>query len=491
MGINLKELVIGLPVELYRGGKNVSINGLCSNSKLVAPGNLFIAKKGMTHDGAQYIDEAIASGAIAILTDTPNPFLKEITQIITNQVGLIESEFAARYYGDPSKSLFMVGVTGTNGKTTTSYLVKYIFDALRLFCGIIGTIEYIIRDQHFTAQLTSPDIITNQKLLREMIRQKCTAAVMEVSSFGLEQGRVEKIDYDVAIFTNLSHDHLDYHKTMEAYADAKAKLFQKLKPKGIAVLNLDSPWSEKMRDATSADILTYGFNPKADLYAHSFKGMPDETHFSISFKDQTLSFVSKLIGRFNVYNCLAAIGAALCKGIAFQSLPEIIMNFPRVRGRLERVEHLNDFHIYVDYAHTPDAMEKVLLALSDLKERNILTLFGCGGNRDHLKRPQMAQVVEKYSDFAVITSDNPRNEDPLTICREIACGFTRSKDHFSIEVDRRLAIEQIIKMAKPKDLILIAGKGHETYQTFSYQTFPFDDRQVAQEIANRVKRSAQ
>ncbi|MCC5832642.1 MAG: UDP-N-acetylmuramoyl-L-alanyl-D-glutamate--2,6-diaminopimelate ligase [Chlamydiales bacterium] len=482
--MNLKHLISGLPVELYKGGRDIPITGLCSHSKLVAPGNLFIAKKGTVDDGAKYIEEALASGAAAILTDLPNPFLKEVVQIIAADVSAVESEIAARYYGNPSQELFMVGVTGTNGKTTISYLVKHIFDACGLSCGMIGTIEYIIGRHHFAAQLTTPEIITNQKLLKEMVKQKCSTAVMEVSSIGLDQGRVAKIDYDAAIFTNLSQEHLDYHKTMEAYAEAKAKLFQELKPAGIAILNADSPWSARMRKDCSARLLTYGFDAHADLFAHSIELMPDQTRFCVTYQGRTLPFAWRLIGRFNVYNSLAAIGTALTKGIPFEALPEIIAHFPSVRGRLEPVENLNGFHIYVDYAHTPDALEKALLSLYEVKRGRILTLFGGGGNRDRTKRPQMAKAVEKYSDFAFVTSDNPRNEDPLSICEEIAQGFKKS--NFLIEVDRRSAIERAIEMANPEDLILIAGKGHETYQIFAHQTLPFDDRQIAQEIANRV-----
>lgn len=482
--MNIKQLIAGLSVELYKGGKDVVITGLCSHSRLVAPGNLFIAKKGTVDDGAKYVEEALASGAAAILTDLPNPFLKDVVQIVTEDVRLSEAELAARFYGDPSHSLFTVGVTGTNGKTTIAYLVKHIFDHFTIPCGMIGTIEYIIGQHHFVAELTTPEVITNQKLLREMVKQKCAAAVMELSSIGLHQGRVSKIGYDVAIFSNLSPEHLDYHETMEAYADAKAQLFEGLEEGSLAIFNADSEWSERMQKKCSSAKLTYGLKEGADLYAHSIEFKTDQTNFCISFRGKTLPFSWKLIGRFNIYNCLAAIGAALWKGIAFEALASVIKSFPPVPGRLEQVENLSDLHIYVDYAHTPDALQKALLSLHEIKKGKILTVFGCGGNRDRVKRPQMAKAVEKYSDFAFVTSDNPRSEEPLSICKEIAKGFTTK--NYVIEVDRRMAIECAIEMASPQDLILIAGKGHETYQIFAHQTLPFDDRQVAQEIANRV-----
>ncbi len=482
--MNLKQLIANLPIEVYKGTKDIPISGLCAHSKLVAPGNLFIAKKGMSDDGSKYLEEALASGASALLTDMPNPFLKNVTQLITPDVRALEGELAARFFGWPSRSLFMVGVTGTNGKTTTAYLIKHLFDHLHIPCGLIGTIEYIIGGHHFAAELTTPEVITNQKLLREMVKQKCEAAVMEVSSIGLDQGRVAQIDYDVAVFTNLSPEHLDYHETMEAYAEAKAKLFRTLEPQSTALFNVDSPWADTMRKGCLAQQLTYGFSDTADLQAHSLELLPDQTRFALTYQGQTLFFSWNLIGRFNIYNCLAAVGVALAKKIPFESLPKAIACFPPVPGRLERVDTPSGLHIYVDYAHTPDALEKALLSLREVKQGKIYTIFGCGGNRDKMKRTLMAEVAEKGSDFTIVTSDNPRSEDPLAICEDIARGF-RGK-HFLIEVDRRMAIERAIELASVDDLILIAGKGHETYQIFAHQTLPFDDCQVAREIANRV-----
>ncbi|MCH9627774.1 MAG: UDP-N-acetylmuramoyl-L-alanyl-D-glutamate--2,6-diaminopimelate ligase [Chlamydiales bacterium] len=482
--MNLKQLIADLPIEVYKGAKDIEITGLCSHSKLVAPGNLFIAKKGMTDDGAKYLEEALASGASALLTDMPNPFLKNVTQLITPDVRALEGELAARFFGSPSRSLFMVGLTGTNGKTTTAYLIKHLFDYFNVPCGLIGTIEYVIGRHHFAAELTTPEVITNQKLLREMVKQKCEAAVMEVSSIGLDQKRVAGIHYDVALFTNLSQEHLDYHKTMEMYAEAKAKLFHNLDAQATALFNADSPWSDYMRKGCSAQQVTYGFADRADLRVHALELLPNQTRFSLTYQGETLSFSWSLIGRFNVYNCLAAIGAALAKHIPFKSLPEAIARFSSVPGRLERVENQAGLHIFVDYAHTPDALEKALHSLREVTKGKIYTIFGCGGNRDRTKRALMAEVAEKGSDFSIVTSDNPRSEDPLAICEEIVCGFTGKQ--FLIEVDRRMAIERAIEKASTDDLILIAGKGHENYQIFAHQTLPFDDCQVAREIANRV-----
>jgi UDP-N-acetylmuramoyl-L-alanyl-D-glutamate--2,6-diaminopimelate ligase len=481
--MKLKKLITGLPIEIYKGGQDIEITGLCIHSKLVAPGNLFIAKKGSVDDGSKYIEEAIDSGAVAVLSDLPNPFLKNSVQLIHPNPAEVEAELAARFYNNPSKSLFVIGITGTNGKTTTSYLIKHFLDQLGIACGLIGTIEYIIGSYHFEAKLTTPDIITNQKLLKEMVKQGCLASVIEVSSQGLAQDRCKYIDFDVAIFTNLTQDHLDYHKTMEAYANEKAKLFNSLDPHKIAIVNYESPWTAVITQQCKAPLLTYGFSQEADLYADAIQLSACNTEFRVHYRSEQADFKSNLIGRYNILNSLCAIGTCLAKGIPLRNLPPLLNTFKPVSGRLEKVETSRKLNIFVDYAHTPDALEKVLACLREIKQGKIITVFGCGGDRDRGKRAKMGKAAEEGSDFTIITSDNPRSEVPQTICSEIASGFSRTD--FTIIVDRKEAIAKAIEMASGKDLILIAGKGHETYQHFSFQTIPFDDRKVAQELANR------
>src|ERR1700722_15861752 len=481
--MRLKKLIADLPIEVYRGGHDVEISGLCSHSRLVAPGNLFIAKKGSIDDGAKYIEEAVLSGVSAILTDLPNPFLKGVAQLIHPSPAEIEAKIAARFYGYPSEELYVVGVTGTNGKTTTTYLIKHLFDQLGFPCGLIGTIEYIIGKHYFDAERTTPDVVTTQKLLKEMVKQGCTASVMEISSHGLAQRRCDQISFDLAIFTNLSQDHLDYHKTMEAYAKEKAKLFSSLGEGKTAIVNNESTWKEQLLAGCSAHVLTYGFSDQSDLYADAITLNSNATEFTVHFKGEKAHFCWKMIGRYNVLNCLAALAACLIRGTPLQTLPNLVQTFPSVPGRLEKVENFGGLNLFVDYAHTPDALTNVLTCLQEIKQGKIITVFGCGGDRDRGKRPQMGVAAQEASDFTIITSDNPRSEDPQKICEEIAAGF--SSPNFTIIVDRRQAIEKAIEMATPKDLILIAGKGHETYQLFAYQTIPFDDRKIAQEIANR------
>ena len=482
--MKLKKLITGLPITVYKGGLDVEITGLCAHSRCVGPGNLFIAKKGSVDDGAKYIEEALSAGATAILTDLPNPFLKGIVQLVHPFPERVEGALASRFYQNPSQELYVVGVTGTNGKTTTTYLVKHLLDQLGSPCGLIGTIEYLVGSYRFEADRTTPDAITNQKLHREMVKQGCKAVAMEVSSHGLAQGRCDQIDFDAAVFTNLSQDHLDYHHTMEIYAQEKAKLFTSLSSNKTAIINNESHWKDEMIANCRAKILTYGFTPECCLYADELYLSPSRSAFTIHYQGQKVRFVWDLIGRYNILNCLAAVGVCLSKKIPLAQLSAPVESFPGVCGRLEKVENRRGLNMYVDYAHTPDALEKVLNCLQELKQGRIITVFGCGGDRDKTKRPQMGKAAEKGSDFTIVTSDNPRSENPRQICEEIATGFSTSD--FKIVTDRRLAIEQAIQMATVKDLILIAGKGHETYQLFSHQTLPFDDKKISQEIANRV-----
>lgn len=488
--MKLKKLLKDIPVQNVKGSKEIEITGLCSNSKQVSPGNLFVARKGRAEDGAYYIPEAIASGAVAILTDIYDPSLKNVTQIVHPNVGLIEGMLAAHYYHFAADELFMIGITGTNGKTTTSFLVKHLLDKLKSPCGLIGTIEYIIGKQRFQATRTTPDVVSNHKMLREMVLQGCKSAVMEVTSHALDQGRVEYVDYDVAIFTNLSIDHLDYHGTMDDYCFAKSRMFRSLNPDKskkkqpyptTAVVNADSPWRSKITEGCTAKILTYGIDSLADLRASDIVLSATGTRLQLRYLEKTVSCAWPLIGRFNVYNCLAAIAVGLVRGEPLEKLADMMRTFPSVPGRLEAVSNPLGLKIYVDFAHSDDALANVFECLEEVKEGRIITVFGCGGDRDHTKRPLMARVCEQFSDITIVTSDNPRSEDPAAICQEVAQGFQKSSSYY-IEPDRRLAIKKAIECAESKDIILIAGKGHEIYQVFAHKTIEFDDRKVAAQI---------
>lgn len=498
--MKLKKLFKDLKNIQIKGAKDPEISGICSNSKLAAPGNLFIARKGLVSDGTQYIAEAIQAGAVAIVTDMYDPSLKNIVQVIHLNPSAIEGVLSAIYYKFPSDELFMVGITGTNGKTTTSFLVKYLLDNLaekqKNHTGLIGTIEYIIGQQRYQAIRTTPDVISNQKMLREMCKQGCTAAVMEVTSHALDQGRVSHVYYDAAIFTNLTIDHLDYHETMDAYCNAKNTLFRTLgnnssekqkKKSPVAVVNADSPWLEKIIEGCKTKILTYAIENSADLKASEIKLTPSGTDFMLSYQGNCFSVSIPLVGRFNVYNCLGAIGAALVYGASLERIIDLLSRCPSVPGRLEPVSNVDNLKIYVDFAHTSDALENVLECLNELKTGKIITVFGCGGDRDKSKRPLMAAVAENYSDMSIVTSDNPRNEIPEAICNEIVRGFKDSMKYV-VEIDRKKAILKAIEMANSEDIILIAGKGHEMCQIFAHKTIEFNDRKVAEELCkSRLK----
>jgi UDP-N-acetylmuramoyl-L-alanyl-D-glutamate--2,6-diaminopimelate ligase len=488
MKVKLKQLIKGIPFLEVKGSKEVEITGLCNNSKLAVPGSLFFAKKGEKYHGNSFIPEVKAAGCAAVATDMFDPFLKDIVQIIHPDIRALEPLIAERFYGYPSKKLLCVGITGTNGKTTTSYLIKHLFDALDLPAGLIGTIEWIIKNTVLPSRLTTPDIITNQKLLNEMVSVGCKSVVMEVSSHALDQKRVAGIDFDIAIFTNLTEDHLDYHSSMEEYASAKAKLFASLSknkepgksyPK-FAIINQDCMWYKEMIENLTVSLLTYGISSDADVRAQNIQLHPHGSECQICYKDQVIPFRTSLIGKFNISNSLAVAATAIALGIDLSKALSILSSFKAVPGRLEKVENKLNKNIFVDYAHTEDALRNVLETLKELTKGRLLCVFGCGGNRDKQKRPKMGAVVEKLADVLFVTSDNPRGESPESIVEDILMGI-QDKKKVCVEVDRRHAIEKAISQMKKDDVLLIAGKGHEDYQIFSNHTIHFDDRIVAKE----------
>lgn len=435
-------------------------------------GDLFFAHRGADFDGNRFIPDAIAAGAVAVVTDLYDPFCS-LTQMITPSVNEMKIELAKRFYNFPAKKLKMVGITGTNGKTTTSYLVRHLLDD----CSLIGTIEAIVGNHHFPSQLTTPDVIDLQKLLQTMVNAGSKECVMEVSSHALQQKRVAGIGYDIAVFTNLTQDHLDYHHSMENYFLAKEKLFTSLSPKATAILNADCPYHKRIK--TSAKKLTYGIDSPADLRAFDIKCDPESIEFTLVHEKTSVRIVAPMIGKFNIYNCLAAIGVALISKIPLQKIAKRLTSFPPVSGRMQRVPNGLGLHVFIDYAHTADALDVTLKTLKPLCEGRLFVLFGCGGDRDQDKRAKMGDVASKLADQLMITSDNPRSEDPLSICQTIASGCL-GKNYF-IEPDRKKAIETLIEMAKPDDCLLIAGKGAERTQTFADKTYPFDDKEVIEQ----------
>ncbi len=476
--IKLKKLIDALDIKVAKGSKDIEITGLSSNSKQVGPGFLYIAKRGKLHDGNQYVSDAIQAGAVAILSDLFNPFLEGVTQLITSDTTKIEALLAAKFYDYPHEKLFLVGITGTSGKTTTSYLIHHLFK----HSGLIGTIESIIGDHRIKSDLTTPDCVTCYKLLKEMCSAKLSSAVMEVTSHALSQNRVDGILFDVALFTNLTPEHLDYHSSMEAYAKEKAKLFSRLKKNGAAILNADDPWAAHMK--TNHSIITYGIEKEADFRAEEIQMDLSGTKFTLHYRGKMENIKLPLIGKFNVYNALGAIAAADFKGIEMSEIKKQVASFKSVAGRLQSVPCKEGSYVFVDFSHKTDALRNVLQTLDQLRKGRIITIFGCGGNRDKEKRPQMARVAEEYSDIVIVTTDNPRNEDPDEIIREIQKGFL--KKNYLIESCRKKAIEKGLSLLEKGDTLLIAGKGHETNQIFRERSIFFDDVQVARELANVI-----
>ena len=460
--MKLKQLIASLNVQVLNP-QDVEITGLCNDSRKCKPNDLFFAKKGDAH-----IDEALAAGAVAIVATSSAPH--HVPQIITDNIQHLEMQLVKRFFDEPASKLKMIGITGTNGKTTTSYLIKHVLGD----CGLIGTIETIIGDKHYPAKLTTPDPITLHQRLAEMVNAQQTACVMEVSSHGLEQNRVAGIDFDIGIYTNLSQDHLDYHHTMDRYAQAKAKLFASLLPVATAIINQDCPYHILM--TSDATTMTYGVDTTAHLRAFDVVLSPTNMAFTLVHGKQQKRMTCPLIGRFNVYNWLAAIVVALQSGLSLDHIAAKLKTFPGVPGRMEQIPNTRGIHVFVDYAHTPDALKNVLTTLREITSGRLLTLFGCGGDRDHEKRPYMGAVATDLSDHAIITNDNPRTENPKNICEQILAGCTILPD---VELEREKAIAKLLAMAEPGDTVLIAGKGHESTQTLATGTRPFSDRLIA------------
>lgn len=476
----IKFLLDAIPTLRIQGAEDTEITGICSHSKQIAPGNLFVVRRGKRYDGSQFIQQAIQAGATAILTERYHSSFS-IAQLIHPDISWAEEQCVLHYYGFPSKALRVIGITGTNGKTTTSYLIKHLLDAAGISCGLIGTIESIIGGHHFPSSLTTPDFATNQKTLFAMKQASHQAVVMEVSSHALVQERVRGIDFSAALFTNLTREHLDYHQTMEEYAAAKRRLFTSLSPEGKSIINVDDPHASFFYSPTS---ITYGMHNAAFLKASDIVLTENETIFTACTADQTARIESQLIGRFNIYNILSALTVGLSFGISLEESARHLRFFSLVPGRLSRVPNDLGVHIFIDYAHTPSALENVLLTLRELKRGQLITVFGCGGERDQGKRPEMGRIAEELSDSVIVTNDNPRGEDPLSIALEIAQGM---KETAHIELNRHVSIEKAIKMAQRGDIVLIAGKGHEKVQIFANQILPFDDWAVAHEIASHLR----
>ncbi len=482
MSLPLDKLLARAGVPLPPGAAGTSIDALCHDSRRAAPGSLFFALPGAHADGAKFALDAIGRGASAILSETVVPGCPVPQALVTNARDAM-ADVARAFHGDPAASLKTVGITGTNGKTTTAFLVKHLLDAAQMRCGLLGTIRYVVGEKTLPATHTTPESADVQELFAKMRDAGSRAVVMEVSSHALVQQRVRGVEWDAAVFTNLTQDHLDYHRTMDAYFDAKASLFETMYhqagKRGKGVINLDDRYGLRLieRLPKPAKPLTYGLGVHADFRAIDARSDVNGTQFKLEAKGRQYLVRLPLIGRFNVSNALAALAAAAALGLEIRAAVQALANAPQVPGRLERVPARRNFSAYVDYAHTDDALTNVLGTLRDLGPRRLIVVFGCGGDRDRAKRPLMARATEQLADYAIVTSDNPRTEDPDEIIADVVAGFRGSA--FEVLADRREAIYRALSLADEKDIVLIAGKGHETYQEVNGRRSPFDDVSVA------------
>lgn len=479
MFMKLRQLIKNIPHLEVKGSKDIEITGIASHSERVAPGCLFIAKRGKSFDGNAFIPEALRSGAVAVLSDMFDPSLRTVTQLIAKDVEGVEGYLAAAFFDFPSKDVHVVGITGTSGKTTTSYLIRHLFSHCGRQSSLIGTVSYIIGERESSASRTTPDVITNQKFLKETVRAGIEVCVMEVSSHALSQGRVDHIDFDTAVFTNLTHEHLDYHKTMDAYAEAKSKLFSSLgkKKDSLAVFNAQDPFAECILKNASVRRVSFAIEEKADVVARNLEVSSHGTCFLLEWEGRAIPVEIPLMGRFNVQNALAAAAVFLARGYSVEDVALGMKTMAPPPGRLERIRNEHGLTIFVDYAHKEDALRKALITLRESNPERIIVVFGCGGDRDTQKRPKMGKVAEELADIVIVTSDNPRSENPQDIIDEICSGFSQKKH--VVFFDRKEAIEHAISVAGKGDIVLIAGKGHEKEQIFARETVVFDDCEVA------------
>lgn len=479
--MNLQKLISHLYQVPYTLDQNPIITSIEMDSREVKTGSLFVCIRGYTVDGHQFAQIAEKNGAVAILAEEHVDV--SIPVIVVKDTKRALATLADVFYGQPTHQLHLIGVTGTNGKTTTTHIIDKIFRAYHKKTGLIGTINTKIGDEIFETKNTTPESLTLQKYFKHMVDNGVDTAIMEVSSHALDLGRVHGCDYNIAVFTNLTQDHLDYHKTMEEYAHAKSLLFSQLgnrydvKHPKFAVLNHDDEAFELFKRSTAAMVITYGIDNDSDIMAKNINMTSSYTTFQLVTPIGTVDVKMNLIGKFSIYNVLAATAACIVSNIPLDVIHSVIENLEGVPGRFEVINAGQDFTVIVDYAHTPDSLENVLVTIRQITKGKVIVVVGCGGDRDKTKRPIMASIAASYGDIAIFTSDNPRSEDPVQILKDMEKGVEGK--NYEVIVDRKDAIARAISIASKDDCILIAGKGHETYQLIGDKVYDFDDRKIA------------
>lgn len=486
--MTIKELIVNLPVREIRGEVDQKIQAIHFDSRKVVPGSLFVAVKGRTTDGHKFIDIAIDRGAVCIVREieadkaeaAENVKRVDVCEIIVDNSSLALARVAATYYKNPSRELVMVGVTGTNGKTTVATLLYNLFRELGYECGLLSTIENRIGDQVEPAGYTTPDAIAVQESLARMVKAGCTHAFMEVSSHALDQNRVEGIEWNGAVFTNITHDHLDYHGDFKGYIQAKKILFDGLSAQAFALINADDKHAEVMVQNTVAKVSNYSLTKIADFRARVIENRIDGLHLELN----GIPLHVRLVGKFNASNLLAIYGSAILLGESREEVLTALSKLKPAEGRFDLVTGRKQVSAVVDYAHTPDALQNVLSTLIQIRKTGsyIICIVGCGGDRDRTKRPEMARIAVMHADKVILTSDNPRTEDPVAILDEMWKGVPKDQTENVLRItDRKEAIRTGVMMANAGDIILVAGKGHEKYQEINGQRFPFDDKKVLAE----------
>src|SRR3984893_9911443 len=464
--MQLKTLLTAISVRQIIGPPDRLVESIAYDSRRVQRNGLFVALRGEKFDGHDFIEQAIEKGASVIVAEREQKYPRATCVAVENTRTAV-ADLSAAFYGYPARKLKLVGITGTNGKTTTTFLIQHICEKAGVRCGLIGTVRYQLGERVLPAARTTPESLDLQELLAQIANAGCRAAAMEVSSHALAQDRTRGLEWDVAVFTNLTQDHLDFHGTMKNYFESKAKLFAQLplqpkKRKAVAVVNIDDRYGEQLigKIDKTISIVTYGMSARADFRASNYRMEFGGTSYRLDARGKSYLVRIPLIGRFNVANSLAALAAVNALGIGVREAVLSLGKSPQVPGRLEMVPAKRQFQVFVDYAHTPDALLNVLKTLRQLGPGRLIAVFGCGGDRDRQKRPLMGRIADQNADYSIITSDNPRKEDPDAIISEIEKGF--GSDRYEKVAERAEAIAGAIALAQPRDIILIAGKGHET-----------------------------
>lgn len=484
----LKVALEGIDCSMQAGSSGIDITAVSDDSREVIPGSIFIALEGCAKDGRDFIGQAVSRGAAVVVSSPDTRVPEGIMKVSVPDTRKALAQIAKNFYGEPSGKLKVIGITGTNGKTTITYLIEGMVKMAGAGTGVIGTINYRINGNTRPAKNTTPGVLEVQKLLKSMADDGVRYAAMEVSSHALDQGRVSGVGFDVGLFTNITSDHLDYHKTKAEYFKAKSKIFGHLKDGGVAILNCDDRKVAALKGSIKTKVLTYGTAEGADIKAFNIKLSSDGSSFDVATPKWRSFVKTLLIGMHNVSNCLAAIAAMYALGLDKKQIIDGIESVGSVPGRLQPVDEGQPFSVLVDYAHTEDALNNVLSILKNVAKGKVWTVFGCGGDRDKSKRPLMGIAACKFSDRVVITSDNPRSEDPLDIIKDIESGLKGKFSNYDIVPDRREAIRRALTSAAEGDIVLIAGKGHEDYQIVKDTVIHFDDREVAAQILFERKR---